>query len=85
MNYFVAQKYPNQKSNTITLKLVRINVPKNGSLVGKWEVINNDKTIATFNINDIPTLNSMKHFFYQMAEELKLTNVCGVLNNLDNY
>ena len=29
-NYRVSQMYPGSKSNTITLKLVRMNVPKNG-------------------------------------------------------
>lgn len=85
MQYFVAQKYPNQKANPITLKLVRINVPKNGSLIGAWKVVNNGKTIATFDVKDVPTYNLMKCFYHSMAEELELTNICPMMNNLDNY
>ena len=84
-NRKVSQMYPGSNNNTITLKLVRMNVPKNGSLHGDWKVVNNNKTIARFRVEDAPTYTSMMSFYHSMAETLELTAICEMSVNLDKY
>ena len=84
-NRKVSQMYPGSNNNTITLKLVRMNVPANGSLNGDWKVVNNDKTIARFRVEDAPTYTSMMSFYHSMAETLELTAICEMSVNLDKY
>ena len=84
-NYRVAQQYPGSNNNTITLKLVRMNVPKNGSLHGDWKVVNNNKTIARFRAEDVATYTAMMRFYSSMAETLELTAICEMSVNLDKY
>ena len=85
MQYFVAQKFPNHKSNPTTLKLVRINPPKNGSLAGRWMVTNNDETIATFEVTNVETYESMKAFYIELTTSLELTLIDGTEFNLNKY
>lgn len=85
MNYSVSQMYPGSKSNTITLKLVRMDVPKNGSLQGDWKVVNNNKTVARFRVEDAPTFTAMTSFYNSMSETLGLTEICGIDFDLNKY
>ena len=84
-NRKVSQMYPGSNNNTITLKLVRMNVPTNGSLNGDWKVVNNNKTIARFRVEDAPTYTAMMSFYHSMAETLELTAICEMSVNLDKY
>ena len=84
-NYRVSQMYPGSKSNNVTLKLVRINVPVNGSLNGDWKVVNNNKTIARFRVEDAPTYTAMMSFYNSMGETLELTGICEMTFSLDKY
>lgn len=84
-NYQVAQLYPGSKSNTITLKLVRMDAPKNGSLQGDWKVVKNNKTIARFRVEDAPTFTAMQSFYNSMSETLQLTGICDMDFDLNKY
>ena len=84
-NYKVSQAYPGSKSNTITLKLVRMDVPKNGSLNGDWKVVNNNKTIARFRVEDAATYTAMMSFYNSMTTALELTCIDESSFSLDKY
>ena len=84
-NRKVSQMYPGSNNNTITLKLVRMNVPANGSLHGDWKVVNNNKTIARFRVEDAPTYTAMMSFYNSMGETLELTGICVMTFSLDKY